>query len=86
MANRKNGAVALARSEFPEESAEEAPVAPAPKLAHSTTGTYSPIESTFFTKGDLGIVEPPVYLPKDPILLPLVGVFFLAGLTALCLL
>ena len=86
MAKRRNGSAALARRDLPEENAADAPVAAASHMAHATTGTYNVVEDTFFKKGDLGIVEPPVYLPKDPVLLPLVGVLFLAGLTALVLL
>jgi len=86
MAKRKNGSAALARQDLPTENVADSPVTLVEPPAHSTTGTYNATEATFFQKGDLGIVEPPVYLPKDPILLPLVGVLFLAGLTALVLL
>ena len=86
MAKRRNGSAALARRDLPEENAADAPVVAVQKMAHTTTGTYNAIEATFFKKGDLGIVEPPVYLPREPVLLPLVGVLFLAGLTALLLL
>jgi len=85
MAKRKNGAAALKRPEPVELNLAERPAASAP-AAHSTTGTYNAIEATFFKRGDLGIIEPPIYLPREPMLLPLVGVLFLAGLTALILL
>jgi len=43
------------------------------------------VEDTFFRRGEAGIVEPPVYLPYDSFLFPLLGVAFLAVLTALAL-
>jgi hypothetical protein len=84
MANRRDGAAARVRSDFPAENAT-VQAAVAKPVAHSTTGTYNAIEATFFKKGDLGIVEPPVYLPGNPVVLPLIGVLFLAGLTVLVL-
>lgn len=84
MAKRRDGAAARARSDYPEQNAA-APATVAEPMAHSTTGTYNAIEATFFKRGDLGIVEPPVYLPGNPVVLPLLGVLFLAGLTVLVL-
>lgn len=79
MAKRTNGSAALARNDFLAE-------VPAQEMAHKTTGTYNAVEATFFERGDRGIVEPPVFLPREPMLLPLIGIVFLAGLTALALL
>lgn len=85
MAKRKNGSAALAVNDFPAELATESKVPPIQEMAHSTTGTYNAMEATFFDRGDRGIVEPPIYLPREPMLLPIVGILFLAGLTALVL-
>lgn len=85
MSKRREGAAARVRDDIPAENLAKSEGTPPEKMAHSTTGTYNAIEASFFKKGDLGIVEPPVYLPKDPIVLPLIGVLFLAGLTALVL-
>ncbi len=85
MAKRRDGAAARALNDFPAENVTAQAVAAEP-MAHSTTGTYNAVEATFFKKGELGIVEPPVYLPTTPLALPLIGVLFLAGLTAFVLL
>lgn len=86
MSKRRDGSAARARNDFPPENVAEAPAVPSDRMAHGTTGTYNAVEDVFFKKGDLGIVEPPIYLPKDPIVIPLLGVLFLAGLTAFVLL
>lgn len=86
MAKRKNGSAALARNDFPAEEAMESKSPPVRVMAHSTTGTYNATEATFFERGDRGIVEPPIYLPREPMILPLIGILFMAGLTAFVLL
>jgi hypothetical protein len=83
MAKRRDAA-ARSHHDLPAENLAVQAVVGEP-MAHSTTGTYNAIEATFFKKGDLGIVEPPVYLPRNPVLIPVIGVLFMAGLTALVL-
>jgi hypothetical protein len=79
MAKRKTALAWKVPAEDPAES-------PVHEVAQSTTPTYDPIEAGFFERGERGIVEPPIYLPREPMFLPLVGVLFLAGLTAFVLL
>src|SRR5690349_11279291 len=47
---------------------------------------HDELEHVFFRNGDAGIVEPPVYLPYDSILVPLGGVLLLVGLSLLVML
>ena len=81
MAKRNKSAAAARQETF-----ENAVVAPAPQAtSHATTGTYNAIEARFFDRGDRGIVEPPVYLPYESMAFPILGILFLAGLTAFIL-
>lgn len=47
--------------------------------------TTDEMERSFFRRGELGLFEPPVILPTHSVLVPFVGVLFLAVLTALVL-
>ena len=79
MSRRSHGAAAR-KLEPPPTSAAS------PAHGHNEAAVpWDGVEETFFRRGDAGVVEPPVYLPVNSILFPLLGVAFLAGLTMLLL-
>jgi hypothetical protein len=44
------------------------------------------VEEAFFRRGDAGMFEPPVYLPYESFLVPMIGVLLLVGLSVVVLL
>ncbi|MBI2898318.1 MAG: hypothetical protein HYY06_32510 [Deltaproteobacteria bacterium] len=50
-------------------------------MPRSPTRTYDDLERAFFATGEAGRVDPPVYLPYESVVVPIVGVLILVGLS-----
>lgn len=64
-----------------EEQAPEKPAVEVASVPRSPTRTYDDLERAFFDKADAGRLDPPVYLPYDSVIVPVLGVLVLLGLS-----
>lgn len=87
MAKRNHGAAARKMvTHEPNRSPRLQQVVPQGPTSTPSGAVYDDMEQSFFRRGDAGIIDPPVFLPYDSMIAPLLGVLVLAAVSLVVLL